>query len=228
MKKKIFAILLCGSLLVGVAACGNTDTGADSKADTVGESAAAEDSDAADETGEDAAASDAETDAGQQPEETIGVSDAEELLTKVWDAYDESERFPIGGGDYDHTVTDAPGKYDVTKTDDMDAVLGLPKESAELVDDAASIVHMMNANTFTAGAFHLKDAKDQQTLADALKDNIMGRQWMCGFPDILIIASVGNEYIVSAFGNADNIEIFKTTIQEIYPTAEVLYEESLL
>lgn len=228
MKNKILAMLLCGALLVGVAACGNTDAGADSKADTVDESASAEDSYAADETGEDVAASDTETDAEQQPEETIGVSDAEELLTKVWDAYDESELFPIGGGDYDHTVTDAPGKYDVTKTDDMDAVLGLPKASADLIDDAASIVHMMNANTFTAGAFHLTDAAKQQTLADALKDNIVGRQWVCGFPDTLIVVSVGNEYIVSAFGNADNIEIFKTKLQEIYPTAKLLYEESLL
>lgn len=228
MKNKILAMLLCGALLVGVAACGNANTGADSQTDTAGESTSAEDSYAADETGEDVAASDTETDAEQQPEETIGVSDAEELLTKVWDAYDESELFPIGGGDYDHTVTDAPGKYDVTKTDDMDAVLGLPKASADLIDDAASIVHMMNANTFTAGAFHLTDAAKQQTLADALKDNIVGRQWMCGFPDTLIVVSVGNEYIVSAFGNADNIEIFKTKLQEIYPTAKLLYEESLL
>lgn len=228
MKNKILAMLLCGALLVGVAACGNTDTGADSQTDTAGESTSAEDSYAADETGDGVAASDTETDAEQQPEETIGVSDAEELLTKVWDAYDESELFPIGGGDYDHTVTDAPGKYDVTKTDDMDAVLGLPKASADLIDDAASIVHMMNANTFTAGAFHLTDAAKQQTLADALKDNIVGRQWMCGFPDTLIVVSVGNEYIVSAFGNADNIEIFKTKLQEIYPTAKLLYEESLL
>lgn len=228
MKNKILAMLLCGALLVGVAACGNANTGAGSQTDTAGESTSAEDSNAADETGEDVAASDTETDAEQQPEETIGVSDAEELLTKVWNAYDESELFPIGGGDYDHTVTDAPGKYDVTKTDDMDAVLGLPKASADMIDDAASIVHMMNANTFTAGAFHLTDAAKQQTLADALKDNIVGRQWVCGFPDTLIVASVGNEYIVSAFGNADNIEIFKTKLQEIYPTAKLLYEESLL
>lgn len=228
MKNKILAILLCGALLVGVAACGNANTGADSKADTVDESTAAEDSNAADAVGDGVAASDTETDAEQQPEETIGVSDAEELLTKAWNAYDESERFPIGGGDYDHTVSDAPGKYDVTKIDDMDAVLGLPKASADLIDDAASIVHMMNANTFTAGAFHLTDAAQQQTLADALKDNIVGRQWVCGFPDTLIVASVGNEYIVSAFGNTDNIEIFKTKLQEIYPTAKLLYEESLL
>lgn len=228
MKNKILAILLCGALLAGTAACGNANTGTGNKTDTAGESTEATDSNAADAAGDDVAASDTETDAEQQPEEAPVAADAEELLTRIWNAYDESELFPIGGGDYEHTVSDAPGKYDVTKTDDMDAVLGLPKASADLIDDAASIVHMMNANTFTAGAFHLTDAVKQQTLADALKDNIVGRQWVCGFPDVLIVASVGNEYIVSAFGNADNIEIFKTKLQEIYPTAKILYEESLL
>lgn len=159
--------------------------------------------------------------------ETVNVADTTELLTNVWGSYEESELFPIAGGDYDNSVMDAPGKYDVSKVEDMDAVLGLPQASASMVDDAASIMHMMNANTFTAGAYHLTDSANMQTVADSLKENIMNRQWMCGFPDTLIIVSVGNEYVVSAFGNAEIIETFKTKIQGQYEMAEVLYEESL-
>lgn len=157
----------------------------------------------------------------------VDAADATDLLTKVWSGYEEADKFPIGGGDYDNIVMDAPGKYDVTKVEDMDAVLGLPQDSAALIDDAASIMHMMNANTFTAGAYHLADASNRQTLADSLKDNIMNRQWMCGFPDTLVIASVGDEYVVSAFGNAEIIETFKTKLQAQYEVAEILYEESL-
>lgn len=161
-------------------------------------------------------------------EEPVAVADATTLLTEVWSTYEEEERFPITGGDYDNAVTDAPGKYDISKAEDMDSALGLPKECAMLIDDAASIRHMMNVNTFTCGAFHVTDAAKLQTLADALKDSIMNRQWMCGFPDTLMIASVGDAYVVSAFGNAENIETFKTKLTAQYEATEVICEESLL
>ena len=157
----------------------------------------------------------------------VDVKDATELLTNVWSVYEETERFPVGGGDYDNIVMDAPGKYDVSKAEEMDSVLGLPQDNASLIDDAASMMHMMNANTFTCGAFHLKDAADQQTFADALKENIMNRQWMCGFPDTLLLVAVGEDYVISALGNAEIMETFKTKVVSQYDVAEVMYEESL-
>ena len=201
MRKKIFSIILCSMLFVGLVGCGKGN----------------------DESAGGGTGNGSETAGGE-----VDVADATELLTKVWDTYEEAELFPVGGGDFDNVVADAPGKYDVSKTVDMDSVLGLPESSAGLIDDAASMMHMMNANTFTAGAFHLKDAGEQQALADALKDNIMNRQWICGFPDTLIIVSVGNEYLVSAFGNAEIIETFKTKLLSQYEMAQVVYEESLV
>ena len=158
----------------------------------------------------------------------VAVADATELLTTVWGTYEEADMFPIAGGDYENSVMDAPAKFDVSKVEDLDAILGLPQDSASLIDDAASVMHMMNANTFTCGAYHVADAANTQTLADSLKENIMNRQWMCGFPDTLIIVTVGDDYVVSAFGNAEIIETFKTKLQDSYDVAEVLYEESLV
>ena len=158
---------------------------------------------------------------------TVDVADSADLLTKVWNTYEEADKFPIGGGDYENMVMDTVGAFDVTKTEDLDSLLGMPAAGATMIDDAASMMHMMNANTFTAGAYHLLDASLQQELADLLKDNIMNRQWMCGFPDTLLIASVGDEYVISAFGNAEIIETFKTKLQEQYEVTEVIYEESL-
>lgn len=158
---------------------------------------------------------------------TVDAVDSADLLTKVWNTYDEADKFPIGGGDYENMVMDTVGAFDVTKTEDLDALLGMPAAGAAMIDNAASMMHMMNANTFTAGAYHLQDASLQQDLADLLKDNIMNRQWMCGFPDTLLIASVGDEYVVSAFGNAEIMETFKTKLQEQYEVTEVIYEESL-
>lgn len=196
--KRIIAILLVCMLAIGAVACGKS--GNDSQSNTE----------------------------ENAPVETVDVADATELLTNVWSSYEEADKFPIGGGDYDNIVMDAPGKYDVAKVEDLDAVLGLPQSAATMIDDAASMMHMMNANTFTAGAYHVMDASNQQNVMDSLKDNIMNRQWMCGFPDTLIIASVGGEYVVSAFGNAEIIETFKNNLQAQYEIAEIVYEESLV
>ena len=195
--KKKIAILMCAVLMMTMIGCGSKNTAENGN------------------TEENATV------------ETVDVADSAELLTNVWNTYDEADKFPIGGGDYENMVSDSVGAFDVTKTEDLDSLLGMPADGAAMIDDAASMMHMMNANTFTAGAFHLNDVSNQQVLADLLKDNILNRQWMCGFPDTLLIASVGGEYVVSAFGNAEIMENFKTKLQEKYEITEVIYEESL-
>lgn len=198
MKKKI-AILMCAVLMMTMIGCGGSKDAAD---------------------GGNAEENNASV-------ETVDVADSAELLTNVWNTYEEADKFPVGGGDYENMVMDTVGAFDVTKTEDLDSLLGMPASGAAMIDDAASMMHMMNANTFTCGAFHLKDASGQQAFADALKDNIMARQWMCGFPDTLLIVATGDDYVISAFGNAEIIETFKTKVLAQYDAAEVMYEESL-
>ena len=200
MKKMIFSMMLCMIMAVSLMGCGkeNGDGNGSGSSANAGEAAA------------------------------VDVADATELLTNVWNTYEEADKFPIGGGDYENMTSDVPGAFDVSKAEDLDAMLGVPAGSAAQIDDAASMLHMMNANTFTAGAYHLTDSGKVQAVADALKDNIVNRQWICGFPDTLIVASVGNEYIVSAFGNAEIVETFKTKLQAEYEMTEILHEENLV
>lgn len=157
----------------------------------------------------------------------VEATDATDLLTQVWNSYADADKFPVGGGDFDNIVMDAPGKFDVSKAEELDSTLGLPQSSAALIDDAASMMHMMNANTFTGGVYHVADAANQDAVVDSLKDNIMNRQWICGFPDTLIVAKVGGEYVVSAFGNAEIIETFKTNLKATFEMTDVVVEESL-
>ena len=150
-----------------------------------------------------------------------------DVLTKVWDTYKDDERFAAGGGDANNMVMDGPGKYDVSDVEGLDAQLGFPQASVALIDDAASLVHMMNANTFTAGAYYVSDANEVELLVEDMKDNIMNRQWICGFPDTLIIVGIGDNTVVSAFGNAEVIDTFETKLLSVYEGAKVLCEESL-
>ncbi len=161
--------------------------------------------------------------------EGADIPDALTLLNTIWDSYGEEEKFPVMGGDFseENMVDGAPGNYGIQDTSMLDYTLGLPEASASMIDEAASLVHMMNANTFTCGAFHVSSADNVSAVADSLKDNIMQRQWMCGFPDKLIVITVGN-YVISAFGNEELIDTFKTKAMAAYESAELVYEEPIV
>ena len=107
-----------------------------------------------------------------------------ELLNAVWANYSDDDKFPATGGDYDEAnmTEDAPGNFSVEDGDALDYSLSFPAADAGKLSDAASLTHMMNANTFTAGAFHVASSSDVDSVVSDLKDNIMNRQWMCGFP----------------------------------------------
>lgn len=159
--------------------------------------------------------------------EAVPVADAVEILTKTFESFDDNMKFSIGGGGYSNMTADVPGAVEVTDTESLAGLLQFPVDSVDMIDDAASMLHMMNANTFTAGAYHVAAADDQQALADALKDSIMNAQWMCGFPEMLLIAGINDDYVVAAYGTADLVEHFETKLADNFGAA-VLYEESLM
>lgn len=155
----------------------------------------------------------------------FAVDSTTALLETVWNSYADGEKFFVMGGDYDNNVADGPGKFNHENAEYMDGMLGVPESVTAMVDDGASMIHAMNANTFTAGAFHLTDAGNTDAFVSAVKENIMNRQWMCGFPDKLVIVSDGNGYVVSAFGKTEGIDTFKSKLVELGGT--VVVEENI-
>jgi len=147
------------------------------------------------------------------------------VLENVWASYADDEKFAIMGGDYDNNVADAPAKFNHENAEYMDSMLAVPADAAAMVDDAASIIHMMNANTFTAGAFHLEQS-DEAAFVEAVKNSVMNRQWICGFPEKLVIVSDGSGYVVTAYGNGEAVDNFKTKLTEM--GGAVVVEESLM
>ena len=150
------------------------------------------------------------------------------LLNTVWKSYSEDDKFPASGGDYseENAKDDAPGKFDVSDSAVLESTLAVPEDSADLLKNAASLTHMMNLNTFTAGAFQLKDSKNADKFAKAMKESIENRRWVCGFPDKFVIIKV-NGYVVSAFGAADLIDTFKSKTLKAYQDAKVYCEENI-
>lgn len=153
-------------------------------------------------------------------------SDPLSILNTVWGTYSEDEKFPAAGGDYEHAVDGAPGSFDVSDGDSLAYQLTFPAGDAGLIDSAAALTHMMNSNTFTCGAFHVASKDNVSQLAQDLRSEFQGKHWMCGFPDKLVVASMG-QYVVSVYGNEELVNTFRDKLKGSYPSVTVLYDENL-
>ena len=153
-------------------------------------------------------------------------ADANTLLTTVWDSYTDDEKFPAAGGDYTTPVEDAPGAVDISDADNLNYMLTLPVEDASKIDGAAALSHMMNANTFTCGAFHVTSKDDVDAVAQDLRDAIQSKQWMCGFPDKLVIFTY-DQYVVSLYGDEELVNTFRDKFTAAYSDSVVAYDEAI-
>ena len=165
-----------------------------------------------------------ETPAEDKP--AAAVDDALTILNAIWNTYSDEEKFPAAGGDSEHAVDGAPGSFDVSNADSLSYQLTFPVDDASLIDSAASLVHMMNLNTFTCGAFHVADANNVTRLADDLRTTIQAKHWMCGFPDKLVIVTVGQS-VLSVYGNEELVNTFRDKLLASYPTAAAVYDEAI-
>ncbi len=161
--------------------------------------------------------------------ESDAPASALELLENVWNSYADDEKFPAAGGDYsEENMRDgAPGNFSISDAEILDSSLGFPAAEAGKIDGAASLVHMMNLNTFTCGTFHVKSSGDVSALCGALRENILARHWMCGFPDKLMIVTVG-DYIVSVYGNEELVDTFAAKLAAAYPNAKTVSDEPIV
>ena len=165
-----------------------------------------------------------ETPAEDKP--AAAVDDALTILNAIWNTYSDEEKFPAAGGDSEHAVDGAPGSFDVSNADSLSYLLTFPADDASLIDSAASLVHMMNLNTFTCGAFHVADANNVARLADDLRTTIQAKRWMCGFPDKLVIVTVGQS-VLSAYGNEDKGHTFRDKRLASGSAAAAVYDEAI-
>lgn len=151
------------------------------------------------------------------------------VLETIWGKYADENKFFAAGGSYDedetknYMVDGAPGKYDLAN-EGMTTSLMVPADQVANVTDAASLMNGMMANYFTGGAFRVADAA---AFADAMHTSIGAAQWICGQPEQMLIAVVGGEYVVAAYGLADNISVFSAALSAAYPDSEVKYNEAI-
>ena len=146
-----------------------------------------------------------------------------EILEKVWSKYSTDEKFPATGGSEKQMKEDMPGKFDISDAEALDFELGFPKACASEIDDAASLMHMLNQNNFSCGVYKVKDSGNVEALAGKIKENVLERRWLCGFPEKLVILTVG-DYIVSVFGAGELTDTFVAKLSFEYGSAKQLFD----
>lgn len=217
MKKTIsfiLAIIMTFAVLT-LAACNKTDNGG-------GTSTAAPD-------GTKAPATDATTPAETEPPKPA-IESAAAFYTQVWNSLTDDQKFPAAGGDVDHSA-DAPAKFNFT-TENLDTFkwwLHVTDELMAQIDqsDVATLMHMMNTNTFCSAMAKLTDPSKAAEFAEAYKTAIQAQHWMCGFPDTVIVISVG-DYVIMAYGSTNIIENIKNASLAADSSAKLLIEAPAL
>ena len=153
-------------------------------------------------------------------------TDTADVINKVVDTYSEEQKFFSMGGDMENPVDGKAGLMNLSDTETVNYMLHTNDELLAEVDEVASYVRAMNANTFTSGAFKLKSAGDAESFATSLKESVLATQWMCGFPEKIVIVNVnGGDYVVYAIGNGEAIDYFKTQLTTVMGESAVVVTE---
>ena len=167
-------------------------------------------------------------DNGGASNETAAPASALEVLENIWNKYGEDEMFPVIGGNMESPVDGAPGNYDMAYAENLPYNLIIPEAELGNVTEAASMIHMMNANTFTAGVVKLADGVDVAAFAATMHDALVNNHWMCGMPEYMVIADMGGNYLLVAFGVNDAMTPFQAHMAEAYADVTPLYSESMV
>lgn len=150
-----------------------------------------------------------------------------QILQNIWDTYGEEEKFSIIGGNFENAVDNAPGNFDMAFIENLAGNLAIPQELLTQVSSAALMVHMMNANTFTAGAVQLKEDSDPAAFASTMQGALQSHPWICGIPETMLIATFEGRYVLIAFGAADLVGPFQSKLQQVYPDANIRHSENI-
>lgn len=152
---------------------------------------------------------------------------AVDVLALAGSSFDDEMINYFGGMNAEgEIVNGVPCEVSLDDAEAVGTMLTFPADSISLVDEAASLTHLMNANTYTSAAFHVKNPEDLTLLAESIKDTVMSNQWICGFPEKLVIGQVEN-YIVYAYGRNDLVDIFQQGLVGIGEDVTVHFVEDL-
>ncbi len=163
--------------------------------------------------------------------EAVSYADALDVLNTLFNAYTstvpEDQQFAVAGGDMEHSVMGAPGVFSLTPAENLTSSLNVDASIVPQIDDAASLMHMMNSNIFTAGVYHVTEGTDLNAFTSTLASGIKGTHFVCGAPEQLIIMTIGGEYVLAMYGSGDLIPAYKDVAVATLTGAELVVDDPI-
>ena len=137
----------------------------------------------------------------------LPYASAIELLNIIFNGYNatatEDTMLYVAGGNinnFETTSMEGPAAFIALADEDYDQNLGIPASEVAKIESAASMFNMMNTNVFNSFAVQFKDGTDVDASIEAIKANILSRQWICGAPEKLVIVKMPGNCIVAVWG----------------------------
>ena len=137
----------------------------------------------------------------------LPYANALELLNIIFNGYNatatEDTMLYVAGGNinnFDTCSMEGPAAFVALADEDYDQNLGIPASEVAKIESAASMFNMMNTNVFNSYAVQFKAGTDVDAAIEAIKANVLARQWICGSPEKLVIVKMPGDCIVVVWG----------------------------
>ena len=214
--KKMIALLLVLVMAVSMVACGeNPDTNPSTQG-TQGSEPTSQPTEPTSQPTE-------PTSQPTEPQIQLPAS-ALEMLENIWNAWEFEYKDYFMGGGYTNMVSGVPGTVETTDTDALQYLFYIPEANLADVQSAASALHGMNANVFTSAVFQVSDAA---AFAATMQETLLNTQFVCGSPAHLLVYTLGNEYVLYAFGDTENLDSFRTAVTTAYADAVSVFDGAM-
>lgn len=162
-----------------------------------------------------------------EPDDTPTATDnpALTVMLRIWEQFEGDKDVYIGGSSTDYRLA-TPWQVLLSDKDFLQGALFLSEAQVPKVKAAASLMHSLNTNNLTVGAIALEEGVDFEAFAAKVKDRILQNQWVCGRPGGMRIVKV-EECLLILYGSGSYSSSFVEALNEAYPEAEVLYQETI-
>ena len=166
----------------------------------------------------------------------LPYANALELINIVFNGYNatatEDTMLYVAGGNinnFETTSMEGPAAFIALADSDYNDNLGIPESEASKIASAASMFNMMNTNVFNSFAVQFKDGTDVDASIEAIKANILSRQWICGAPEKLVIVKMPGDCILVVWGAVNYggiVDPFAASIPTLVEGATIVVEHT--
>ncbi len=131
-----------------------------------------------------------------------------ELLNIIFNGYNAAQatddtKLWVGGGNinnFDTVNPEGPAAFVALADEDYEQNLAVPTAEVAKIASAASMFNLMNTNNFNCYTIQFNAGTDVDASIEAIKANILARQWICGAPEKLVIVKMPGDCILVVWG----------------------------